>query len=53
MAAHELLAKLLLPLALVTAAVALVDDDHRSLWDHVTRTVVVRDRPAEAGTEPR
>ena len=53
MAVHELLAKLLLPLALVTAAVALVDDHRRSLWDHVTRTVVVRDRREAAGTDPR
>jgi uncharacterized RDD family membrane protein YckC len=44
MAAHELLAKGLLPLALVTGAVALVDQHHRSLWDQVTRTVVIRDR---------
>jgi len=43
MAAHELLAKGLLPLALVTAAVALVDGDRRSLWDHVTGVAVVRD----------
>jgi len=53
MAAHEVLAKLLLPLALVTAAVALVDDHHRSLWDHVTGTVVVRDRQEAAGSDPR
>ncbi|MEY2570981.1 MAG: hypothetical protein QOE63_1331 [Acidimicrobiaceae bacterium] len=53
MAAHEALAKLLSPLALVTAAVALVDDDHRSLWDHVTGTVVIRDRQEAASTDPR
>jgi uncharacterized RDD family membrane protein YckC len=53
MAAHELLAKLLLPLVLVTAAIALVDDDRRGLWEHVTRTAVVRDRLEEASTDPR
>jgi uncharacterized RDD family membrane protein YckC len=53
MAAHEVLAKLLSPLALVTAAVALVDDEHRSLWDHVTGTVVIRDRQEAASTDPR
>lgn len=41
MALHELLTKLLVPLALITAAVALVDDQRRSLWDHVTGTIVV------------
>jgi len=51
MAAHELLAKLLLPLVLVSAAVALVDDDRRGLWEHATRTVVVRDRLEEPGTD--
>ena len=52
-AAHELLAKLLLPLVLVTGAVALVDDDRRGLWEHLTGTAVVRDRLEEAGTDPR
>ena len=51
MAAHELLAKALLPLMLVSAAVALVDDDRRGLWEHATRTVVVRDRLEEPGTD--
>lgn len=51
MAAHELLAKGLLPLALVSGAVALVDHDHRSLWDRVTGTVVIRDRREAEGTD--
>ena len=53
MALHELLAKLLVPLVLVTGAVALVDDDRRGLWEHLTRTAVVRDRLEAAGTDPR
>ena len=51
MAAHELLAKALLPLALVTGAVALVDHNHRSLWDRVTNTAVIRDRREVEGTD--
>ena len=51
MAAHELLAKGLLPLALVSGAVALVDRDHRSLWDRVTGTVVIRDPRAGERTD--
>jgi uncharacterized RDD family membrane protein YckC len=51
MAAHELLAKGLLPLGLVSGTVALVDRDHRSAWDRVTGTVVIRDRRKAAGTE--
>lgn len=52
MAAHELLTKAMLPLVLVTSAVALTDPEHRSLWDHVTKLSVISDRPAEASTEP-
>jgi uncharacterized RDD family membrane protein YckC len=52
MAAHELLAKGLLPLILVTSAVALVDDRRRSLWDQATGLVVISDRPEAPGTDP-
>jgi uncharacterized RDD family membrane protein YckC len=51
--AHEVLAKGLLPLVLVTIAIALVDHDRRGLWDHMTRTAVVRERAVEASSDRR